>query len=117
MALIPAAVVVTALVALLASVDSQAHPAIMVGGGSYGCNCPMLNAVAARQCCATVGTCCFAGGLGLGAYGQPGYGGFGYPGLGYGQFGHAQRRPFIGPRPLLPLAQGGIQLNIGAGLG
>ncbi|XP_077493649.1 uncharacterized protein LOC144104480 [Amblyomma americanum] len=98
-----------ALCALLVGVCS-AHPAVVVGGGSYGCNCATLNMLAARRCCATVGTCCLTAGMGYG-YGGVGYPAVGYPGVGYAPLGMAARRP------LLPLAHGGVQLNIGAGLG
>nr|XP_054921144.1 uncharacterized protein LOC129381910 [Dermacentor andersoni] len=94
----------------------QAHPTVLVGGGSYGCNCPMLNVVAARQCCATVGTCCLRAGMGVGAFGGhlggAGYGGVGYPVLPYVNQGLGMRRPV-----LTPFGHGGLQLNIGAGLG
>ncbi|XP_049512504.1 uncharacterized protein LOC125940426 [Dermacentor silvarum] len=89
----------------------QAHPAVVVGGGSYGCNCPMLNVMAARQCCGTVGTCCLRAGMGFGAYGGH-LGGVGYPVLPYASHGLGMRRPV-----LTPFGHGGLQLNIGAGLG
>ncbi|KAL3191504.1 hypothetical protein MRX96_059751 [Rhipicephalus microplus] len=99
----------------------QAHPAVIVGGGSYGCNCPALNVLAARQCCTTVGSCCLRAGMGFGAYGGHlgghlgGVGfGAGYPVASYGSLGLGMRRPMLMPPRF---AHGGVQLNIGAGLG
>ncbi|XP_037567459.2 uncharacterized protein LOC119448028 [Dermacentor silvarum] len=93
----------------------QAHPAIVMGGGSYGCNCPMLNVLAARQCCVTVGTCCLAAGMGIGGYGGH-LGGveYGYPIVSYAPIALRVHRTVLAHAPW---AHGGLQLNIGAGLG
>ncbi|XP_037525427.2 uncharacterized protein LOC119402358 [Rhipicephalus sanguineus] len=105
----------------IAMTVGQAHPAVIVGGGSYGCNCPTLNVLAARQCCATLRTCCLGAGMGFGSYGGHlgghlgGVGfGAGLPVVPYGPLGLGMRRPMLAPTPL---AHGGLQLNIGAGLG
>ncbi|KAM7291219.1 acanthoscurrin-2-like [Ixodes scapularis] len=113
---------ITSAIALsLVLVSCQAHVVInggRVGGGSYGCNCATLNFMAARRCCATVGTCCRLGG-GLGLAGGLPYGGLGGYGGGLGGYGGGLGGygPGLGGYGGgLGGYRGGLNVNLGGGL-